>query len=184
MLKLTLKWLNEQGACKDGVQWWKEHKTNDPIKAIKGLMNGNRFDYANWLIVRLMTHEQQIKYAIFAAEQVIGIYEKQYSKDDRPRKAIEAAKEYLTHPDKKHKAAAYAAAYAATYAAYAAYAAADAATYAAAAATYAYAAAAAAAAAANAAAAAKNKTKVIEAQWAYYNELLAFETIVEDVLLA
>jgi hypothetical protein len=127
MIKLTLKWLNEQNACKGGIGWWREHKTSGPIKAINGLMADNHFGYANWLIVRLMTHEQQIKYAIFAAEQVIGIYEKQYPKDDRPRKAIEAAKEYLKYPDTEHRNAAYAAAYAAYAAANAANAAANAA---------------------------------------------------------
>ena len=75
-------------------------------------------------------------------------------------------------------ATAYAAAYAAYAAAYAAYAAAYAA-YAAAA----YYAANAAANAANAAAY-TDKQAIVEAQWEYYKELLAFDTIVEDVLLA
>ena len=59
------------------------------------LIKVKRLDWANWLVVRLMNHEQQIQYAIYAAEQVIDIYEKQYPGEDRPRKAIEAAKEYL-----------------------------------------------------------------------------------------
>ena len=124
-MKLTEKWLIEKGACQEGIDLWKNKKPNDPIEAINLLMEGGRFNYANWLIVRLMTHEQQIKYAIFAAEQVIGIYEKHYPDDKRPRLAIEAAKEYLKYPDKKHRAAANAA-YAAAGAAYAVYAAADA----------------------------------------------------------
>ena len=56
-------------------------------------------------------------YAIFAAEQVIGFFEKKYPEDKRPRKAIEAAKDYLKDPSDKNKAAAYAAAYAAADAA-------------------------------------------------------------------
>ena len=100
--------------------------------------------YANWLIVRCMTtHEQKVAYAIYAAELVIGIYEKKYPGNLASRKAIEAAKAYLANPcEKTRKAAAYAA-YAADDADAAAYAAAAAAAYAAAAAAYAAAAAAA-----------------------------------------
>jgi len=109
MIKLTSKWLKEQNACDAGREWWNEHKSSDPIKTINTLMDDNHFDWANWLIVRVMTHEQQIKYAIFAAEKVTGIYEKQYPNDACPRKAIEAAKEYLKYPDKTHQQAAHAA---------------------------------------------------------------------------
>ena len=93
-----------------------------------------------------------IKLAIYAAELVIDIYEKQYSKDDRPRKAIEAAKKYLKKPTADAAYAARDAAYAADAAADAARAAAYAADAAADAADAAYAAYAAAYAAARAAA--------------------------------
>ena len=74
-------------------------------------------------------------YAIYCAEAVLHIFEEKYPNDNRPRKAIEAAKEYLKHPTEENKQAAYAyaaAAYDAAYAAYdaAAYAAYDAAAYA------------------------------------------------------
>jgi len=98
--------------------------------------------------VRVMTYKQYVSYAIFAAEQVIDIYEKKYPKDTRLRAAIAAAKKCIKDPSDGNKkaaaaydadAAAYAAAYdadAAAYAAaYAAYAA-DAAAYAAYAAAY------------------------------------------------
>jgi hypothetical protein len=85
------------------------------------------------------TKTDSVELAIFAAELVIDIYEKQYPNDDRPRKAIEAAKAYIKDPSRAAYAAdaAYAA-YAADYAARAAYyAAAYAADYAARAAAYA-----------------------------------------------
>jgi len=44
------------------------------------------------------TKEDSVKLAVFASEQVLGIYEKQYPNDDRPRKAIEAAKAWLKNP--------------------------------------------------------------------------------------
>ena len=51
-----------------------------------------------------------VRLAIFVAEQVIGIYEKEYPNDDRPRKTIEVAKKWLEHPTAKTAYAAYAAA--------------------------------------------------------------------------
>ena len=73
------------------------------------------------------------KLAIFAAEQVLDIFERRYPDDKRPRQAIEAAKKVLENDtEETRRAAAYAAsaAYAgaapsAAYAAYAADAAAD-----------------------------------------------------------
>jgi hypothetical protein len=78
-----------------------------------------------WVLDADTAHYVQVAFAILCAESVLKIYEDKYPKDDRPHKAIEAAKEYLQHPSKD---AAYAAADAAHAAAYAAaYAAADAA---------------------------------------------------------
>jgi hypothetical protein len=153
-MEITEKFLRiDNHACDRGYQWWLENdKPTDVIATAKRLNSDDHNDWANWLIVRFMTHEQKVQYAIFAAEQVIDIYEKKYPDDDRPRKAIEAAKNYLKDKSLENKNAAYTdaayAAYVAAYAAYAAYAAdaaadaADAAAYAAytAAASYAYAA--------------------------------------------
>ena len=73
-----------------------------------------------------------VAFAIYAAEQVIKVYEDKYPNDSRPRDAIKAAKAYLKDPTKDNARAAYAAD-AAAYAARAAYAAdaAEAAAYAA-----------------------------------------------------
>jgi hypothetical protein len=102
----------------------------------------------------------RILFAIFCAESVLDLFEKKYPNDDRPRKAIEATKEYLKNPIEKNAAAA---AYATVYAAYAAADAADAAVYAAACAAAVYAAAVYAAAdAADAADAAYNTYKEID----------------------
>jgi hypothetical protein len=142
-MEITEKFLRiDNHTCDRGYQWWLENdKPTDVIATAKRLNSDDHNDWANWLIVRFMTHEQKVQYAIFAAEQVIDIYEKKYPNDDRPRKAIEAAKNYLKDKSLENKNAAYTTA---TDAAYAAYAAADAAAYAAAAADAAYVAAAAA----------------------------------------
>ena len=141
---ITEEFLKSHHACSSGMEWVKKNKLIglESFEFLDKLMDADKFSWANWLVVRLMDKPQKVKYAIFAAEQVIDIFEKKYPNDNRPRKAIEAAKGYLKSPTTETKAAAYAA-YAAD-AAYAAYAAATyaAATYAADAAAAAYAAAA------------------------------------------
>ena len=76
--------------------------------------------------------------AVFFAEDVLPVWEAEFSEDMRPRKAIEAAKEWLANPCEETVDASRAAAVAAAYAASrAAHAAAHAATHAAYAATHA-----------------------------------------------
>ena len=133
-MKITKKWLESKDACTEGIKWFEKRTNTDLITLLNDLQNEDHWTWANWLIIRCMNYKQRISYAIFAAEQVIHIYEKKYPDDNRPRNAIEAAKKCLKNPSKKNKDAAADAAYAdaaaadaAVAAAYAAYAAADAA---------------------------------------------------------
>ena len=192
-MKISIKWLEKNGACSEGKEWFQNQQETDGVLVIKKLIGEKQYNWANWTIVRLMTHKQKVQYAVYAAEQVIEIFEKKYQNDKRPREAIEAAKAYLKDPSDKNKnaaanaanaayAAAYAAAYTAAYtAAYAADAAADAAAYAAAYSAYsaysadaAYAAYAAANAAAYAANAAADRTamqvKILEYGLSFMNK--------------
>ena len=45
------------------------------------------------------TEQDSVRLAVFAAELVIDIYEKKYPNDKRPREAIEAAKNWVKHPN-------------------------------------------------------------------------------------
>jgi len=138
-MKITRKFLEKHNACAEGKEFFLSENILDHEKGILNLLKKNKVSWANWLIVRLMTHRQKVQYAIFAAQQVLELSEAKYPTDDRPRNAINAALAYLQSPNKITANAAYAA-----------YAAANAAAYAAA--TAAYAADAAASAAADAAA--------------------------------
>ena len=124
-MKLNKVWLHKHSASPEGAGWMLAQKTSDPEKLLKAAIRDHRLGWANWGIVRLMNHKQQVQYAIYAAEQVIDIYEKKYPKDDKPRKTIEAAKAFVKVPNEENKNIAYAA-----YAADAAAAAAAAAAYA------------------------------------------------------
>jgi hypothetical protein len=141
-VKITLTKLKELKACSEGVDWFKAQKESDLRPVVDALLAEYHFSWANWLVTRLMDRPHRIRYAIFAAEQALSIFEKKYPKDKRPRNAIEAARKVLENDnDDNRKAAADAAsvAYAAS-AASAAYAAADAASAASAAVYAAYAA--------------------------------------------
>ena len=165
MKTITSEYLGTINACQDAITAFAEKfPKGAPVRTVfAALLKGNKLDWANWLVARLLNSKDRIRYAIYAAEQVIEIYEKKYPDDTRPRKAIEAAKAVLKINNKANRDAAYAAANAAANAAYAAYAAnaaANAAYDAANAAAYAANAAAYAASAANAAAyAAKDEMK-------------------------
>ena len=133
-----------------------------------------------------LSHTSQVYFTLFCAKQVAHLVKPEHKVVCD--KALETAELWLdgkaTAEECKTAAAIAAAnaanaAYADAYAA--AYAAANAAT---AAANAAYAAYAAADAAAYAAYADTDEQAIIKAQWVYYKELLAFETIIEDVLLA
>ena len=122
-MKIDQAFLDKWGACKDGQKWFWDHKARSGKAVIKALISDGddqKLQWGNWLIARIMNKKQRVQYAIFAAEQVIGIFEKKYPDDKRPRKAIEAAKAWVKSPTKENAAAASSAAYAA-YAYYAAY---------------------------------------------------------------
>ena len=119
-MNITKEWLNENGACQEGIEWFNDQKETDAKNVLMSLLKQDHFDWANWTVVRLMTHEQNIQYAIYAAEMVLDNYESKYPDNKAPRKAIEAAKAYLQNPSDKTKRAAASAAYSAYSAASAA----------------------------------------------------------------
>ena len=178
MEQITEKWLKDKNACSSGLNWFNEQRGENPLNysitgdlLVKLLIKKDKLQWANWLIVRIMAYKQYVSYAVYSAEQVIGIYEKKYPKDKRPRLAIEAAKKCIENPSEENKRAAYAYAAAADADAYAAaYAAAAAAAYAAA---YAAAAAYYAAAAAYAAYAAYYAAYAAAAAYATYDAACA-----------
>ena len=96
-MKITQKQLKDWLACTDGYKWACGILKDKPMEVKKFLKitADHRLDWANWVIVRVMTYDQSVSYAVFAAEQVIDIYEKKYPDDKRPREAIEAAKKCI-----------------------------------------------------------------------------------------
>ena len=120
----------KHGACSDGAKFARQFPTLAEVYDACP-----RGDWLWWMIRKGGFADKilSVKVAIACAEHVLPVFEKRFPDDDRPRRAIQAAKDFL---DGKITAAS-AAAYAADAAAYAASAAAYVAAYAAADATYA-----------------------------------------------
>jgi hypothetical protein len=97
MAVVTVNFLKSISACHDAVEEFKS-RTNGEVEAVKLLrllIKDEKYQWANWLIVRVMSRPQYLAYAVFAAEQVLDIFEKKYPEDKRPRMAIEAAKKVV-----------------------------------------------------------------------------------------
>ena len=109
MKTITLAWLRKQQACLAGIDWFRAQHVRAEGAVLKALIVHNKLDWASWLLAGGMTYRQYVAYGIYAAEQVLSLYERYYTDDSRPRQAIEAAKRCLTHPITKNKRAARAA---------------------------------------------------------------------------
>ena len=96
---ITTKQLTKWGACQEGIKAFKSQKETDSETIIHNLIKSGRVDWANWLLVRVLDDKtKQVKYAVFAARLVLGLYETTYPKRTAPREAIEAAEAWLKNP--------------------------------------------------------------------------------------
>ena len=125
-MKISKSVIETLNPCKDRFDNYVEHYGDREFttRQFMGLKNITQSDKL-WVSFRLMPKENIALAAADIAESVLHIFEAKYPGDDRPRKAIEAAR---SGDAEKARAAAEAAAYAAAYAAadaaaYAAYAA-------------------------------------------------------------
>jgi hypothetical protein len=106
MKEITLGWLEKNDACEESVKWFKAYDGPKEIEHLaEEMIRAGHADWVNWGIVRIMTKDQAVEYAVFAAEQVLSVYEAAYPDDDRPRKAISAATAYLSAVGRKEGAA-------------------------------------------------------------------------------
>src|SRR3990167_5852513 len=115
---LTEKWIKKWNPCREGIDWLKNQKERDSLKVLKTLIAEDKLDWANWLMPRVMERKQYLAYAIYSAEQVLDIFEKEYPNNTKPRLAIEAAKKVLENDTEENRAAAYATSNATNAAAY------------------------------------------------------------------
>jgi len=123
-MELTKQVLENYRTCNEGMLWYISNDEPDSVEeTIEKLLSSDeceKFIWSNWLLSRVLPTDDKIRYAIFAAELVLDIFEKEFPEDKRPRNAIESARGYLLHKDVTAAGAARDAAnasYAASYAA-------------------------------------------------------------------
>ena len=111
-MKITLKFLKKFNACVEGIKFVEEKGLigMEAVDFIEKLIELDKTEWANWLTTRVLDKINRVRYAVFAAEQVLHIFEEKYPDDKHPRKAIEAAKAYINNPstDTANTADAYA----------------------------------------------------------------------------
>ena len=86
--KITVKWLQKMKACEEAIIKFREQTETDSIKILQKLMRAWYYNWANWLIVRLMTYRQYVLYTIFATKQAINISEKKHLNNHKLRLSI------------------------------------------------------------------------------------------------
>src|SRR3990167_94297 len=93
---ITPKLLKEYGACKEG-KTWAVSVIGKGMPLSKMLPLFDRADWMIWLLRKTVAADKTIffRLAIACAESVLYIFKKKYPNDKRPRKAIEAAIEYV-----------------------------------------------------------------------------------------
>ena len=114
---ITKRWLKNNDACKAGIEWFMMQQDKSDEGLLNACIKDGHLLWANWVVARKLEKTGRVKYAVYAAEQVLELYTSKYPGDDRPRKAIAAAKKYIEKPTAKNKYAADAAARAAADAA-------------------------------------------------------------------
>jgi hypothetical protein len=102
-MKITTEFLQSLNACQSGIDLVATYEDKDHEAVVRRLVADNHWDYVNWLLPRLMDYKGYVSYAVYAAELVLPIWNKQYPNDKRPRKAIEAAKRCIDDQSDKNK---------------------------------------------------------------------------------
>jgi len=116
-MNITKEKIKKFKPCAEGYQWYLDHGSPDLLETLLDV-NKVKPSWASWLYTRLMSEKQRKQFAIYAAEEVLHIFEEKYPNDNRPRLAIVAAKIALESNTKANREAARRAAWGASDAAH------------------------------------------------------------------
>lgn len=72
-MKITFKFLEEHNVCQKGIDWFIDHKFRNirHDRLIKKLMTEDIFNWANWLISKLLSKDNCVKYSIYAVNAIV-----------------------------------------------------------------------------------------------------------------
>jgi hypothetical protein len=101
-MKITLKFLKKINTCSKDIEFMKENKLIglEALDLIEKLIELNKPNLANWFIIRVLDKNKigLFNYVVFAIEQFIDTYEKEYPDNNHLRKAIESVKVWIKNP--------------------------------------------------------------------------------------
>lgn len=89
-----------QKPCNDGYKWFVENFPNgaEHEDVFQKAIDDGKISYCTWALSKSMPKKQNVEWAIWCAKQVLPIFENKFPDDNRPRKAIKSAKEFLKNP--------------------------------------------------------------------------------------
>jgi hypothetical protein len=107
----TLNKIKAHSPCADGwaklLLFLNKTEADDEPLSIATIIQSNGIRDAVWALCAVEGKDKEIRlFAADCAESVLHIYEKQYPNDDRPRKAIQAARDYANGVIGTHELAA------------------------------------------------------------------------------
>lgn len=98
-MQTTLNKIKSHSPCEDGwkklLNYLGKTEADDEPLELRTILESNGLDDTLWVLRAVDGKDKEIRlFAADCAELVLPIYEKQYPNDDRPRKAIQAARDY------------------------------------------------------------------------------------------
>ena len=98
-MQTTLNKIKSHSPCEDGWKKLLNHlgktEADDEVLELRTILESNGIDDTLWAFRAVKGKNKEIRlFAADCAELVLPIYENQYPDDDRPRKAIKAARDY------------------------------------------------------------------------------------------
>ena len=98
-MQTTLNKIKSHSPCEDGWKKLLNHlgktEADDEVLELRTILESNGIDDTIWAFRAVEGKDKEIRlFAADCAELVLPIYENQYPDDDRPRKAIKAARDY------------------------------------------------------------------------------------------
>ena len=108
-METSARLLKKMGVCSEGVDWFRENygtKTVNAVDAVRLSLKQNKHSDCNWFLSTALNRGNKIRYACYAAKQVLKIFEDQYPNEKRQRQAINAALKCIKNDTDKNREAA------------------------------------------------------------------------------
>ncbi len=92
-MKITKRWLEEQDACKEGLEWFEARKLKsiEHEELIKLLAKEGKIGWIWWLISHLLKGRSLVDFGCYCARLVLPIWEAENPEDNRLRHCLEIA---------------------------------------------------------------------------------------------